>query len=39
MDIRFEGKPPLRELIPPGMELDGVRRVALKQEMEDDDEE
>ena len=39
MDIRFEGKPPLRELIPPVMELDGVRRVALKQEMEDDDEE
>src|SRR5699024_1704955 len=38
MDIRFEGKPPLRELIPQVMELDGVRRVALKQEMEDDEE-
>ena len=38
MDIRFEGKPPLRELIPPVMELDGVRRVALKHEMEDDEE-
>lgn len=30
MDIRFQGRPPLRDLIPPFMELEGVQRVALK---------
>lgn len=39
MDIRFQGRPPLRELIPPVMELDGVKRVSLKQSKEYDDEE
>lgn len=42
MDIRFQGKPPLRDLIPPFMELEGVKRVSLKQDEEcddDDDEE
>lgn len=39
MDIRFQGKPPLRDLIPPVMELTGVKRVSLKQSREYDDEE
>jgi putative Mg2+ transporter-C (MgtC) family protein len=30
MDIRFHGKPPIRDLIPPFMDLPGVKRVTLK---------
>lgn len=36
MDIRFHGKPPIRDLIPTFMELQGVKRVSLKQNREYD---
>lgn len=39
MDIRFQGKPPLRDLIPPFMELEGVQRVALTLNKEYDEDE
>lgn len=39
MDIRFQGKPPVRDLIPPMMELDGVKRVSLTHDTEYDDDE
>lgn len=39
MDIRFQGRPPLRDLIPPVMEFEGVKRVSLKQDSEYDDDE
>lgn len=35
MDIRFHGRPPVRDLIPQLLEIRGVERVALKQAMSD----
>ncbi|MDN5686134.1 MAG: MgtC/SapB family protein [Brachybacterium sp.] len=37
MDVRFHGKPPVRELIPQLMELEGVDRVALRRDDDPDD--
>lgn len=35
MDIRFHGRPPMRDLIPQFIELEGVERVALRASGED----
>ncbi|WP_394214275.1 MgtC/SapB family protein [Brachybacterium vulturis] len=37
MEVRFHGRPPVRDLIPPFMELDGVERVALRRDEDPDD--
>ncbi|ATG51822.1 hypothetical protein CFK38_10025 [Brachybacterium vulturis] len=37
MEVQFHGRPPVRELIPPFMELDGVERVALRRDEDPDD--
>ena len=39
MDVRFHGRPPVRDLIPQFMELDGVDRVMLRTSGEDADDE
>lgn len=39
MDIRFHGRPPVRDLIPQLVELPGVDRVALRHDADLDDEE
>ncbi|MGO2360981.1 MAG: MgtC/SapB family protein [Brachybacterium tyrofermentans] len=39
MDVRFHGRPPVRDLIPQFMELDGVDRVTLRSSGEDADDE
>lgn len=39
IDIRFHGRPPVRDLIPQFIELDGVERVALRSTGEDADDE
>ena len=36
MDIRFHGRPPVRELLPQIMDLQGVERVTLKNGIDDD---